>query len=172
MQTDAFRIIFLYLHLKCVFANILLISFIFNFIFMFCICTIIIIDLIFVDFRFFSFCRKLLNLCWQNTRWKLKPKSKNIQTDASCTKLIVELYYILIILTKLGYFIFMFCICTIIIIDLIFVDFRFFSFCLEICTDIWIKSKCSFPFPIFINRLFLYQIDCWIVLYSNYFNKT
>ena len=34
------------LHLKCAFANILLISFIFNFIFMFCICIIIIIDLI------------------------------------------------------------------------------------------------------------------------------
>jgi ABC-type transport system involved in Fe-S cluster assembly fused permease/ATPase subunit len=44
---------------------------------------------------------KLLNLYWQNSRWKLNPKSKNIQTDASCTKLIVELCYILIILTKL-----------------------------------------------------------------------
>ena len=38
------------LHLKCVFANILFISFIK---FMFCICFIIIIDLIFVDFRFY-----------------------------------------------------------------------------------------------------------------------
>ena len=44
-----------FLHLKCVFANILLISFIFNIKFMFCICFIIIIDLIFIDFRFYSF---------------------------------------------------------------------------------------------------------------------
>ena len=43
---------------------------------------------------------KLLNLYWQNSRWKLNHKSKNIQTDTSCTKLIVELYYILIILIK------------------------------------------------------------------------
>ena len=50
-----FHILFLYLHLKCVFANILLISFIFINKFMFCICFIIIIDLIFVDFRFYSF---------------------------------------------------------------------------------------------------------------------
>ena len=44
-------------------------------------------------------------ICWHwlNSRWKLNPKSKNIQTDASCTKLIVELCYILIILTKLGH---------------------------------------------------------------------
>ena len=41
------------LHLKCSFANILLISFIFNFKFMFCTC--ITVDLIFVDFRFYSF---------------------------------------------------------------------------------------------------------------------
>ena len=46
---------FFFLHLKCVFANILLISFIFNIKFMFCICFIIIIDLIFIDFRFYSF---------------------------------------------------------------------------------------------------------------------
>jgi hypothetical protein len=45
----------LLLHLKCVFANILLISFIFNIKFMFCICFIIIIDLIFIDFRFYSY---------------------------------------------------------------------------------------------------------------------
>jgi hypothetical protein len=32
---------------------------------------------------------------------RLNPKSKNIQTDASCTKLIVELCYILIILKKI-----------------------------------------------------------------------
>ena len=37
-----FHIIFLYFHLKCVFANILLIPFIFNIKFMFCICFIII----------------------------------------------------------------------------------------------------------------------------------
>ena len=43
---------------------------------------------------------KLLNLYWQNSRWKLNHKSKNIQTDTSCTKLIVELYYILIIFNK------------------------------------------------------------------------
>jgi hypothetical protein len=41
-----FHTFFLYLHLKCVFANILLISFIFNNKFMFYICFIIIIDLI------------------------------------------------------------------------------------------------------------------------------
>jgi hypothetical protein len=40
--------------LKCAFANILLISFIFNFKFMFCTC-INVVDLIFVDFRFYSF---------------------------------------------------------------------------------------------------------------------
>ena len=28
-----------------------------------------------------------VNLYWWNSRWKLNPKSKNIQTDASCTKL-------------------------------------------------------------------------------------
>jgi hypothetical protein len=50
-----FHIFFLNLHLKCVFANILLISFIFKNKFMFFICFIIIIDLIFVDFRFYSF---------------------------------------------------------------------------------------------------------------------
>ena len=37
--------------MKCAFANILSISFIFNFKFMFCTC-IIVVDLIFVDFRF------------------------------------------------------------------------------------------------------------------------
>ena len=43
------------IHLKCDFnANILLISFIFNFIFMFYTC-IIVVDLIFVDFRFYPF---------------------------------------------------------------------------------------------------------------------
>ena len=42
------------LHLKCAFANILLISFIFNFEFMFCTC-IIVVDLIFVDFWYYSF---------------------------------------------------------------------------------------------------------------------
>jgi len=42
------------LHLKCAVANILLISFIFNFKFMFCTC-IIVVHLIFVDFKFYSF---------------------------------------------------------------------------------------------------------------------
>jgi hypothetical protein len=42
------------MHLKCDFANILLISFIFNFKFMLCTC-IIVVDLIFVNFRFYSF---------------------------------------------------------------------------------------------------------------------
>ena len=41
-----------------------------------------------------------VNLYWRNFRWKLNPKSKNIQTDTSCTKLSVELCCILIILTK------------------------------------------------------------------------
>ena len=51
------------LHLKCVFANILFISFIFNIKFMLCICFIIIIDLIFIDFRFniFIFALKSVN---------------------------------------------------------------------------------------------------------------
>ena len=42
------------LHLKCAFANILLISFIFNFELMFCTC-IIVVDLIFDDFWYYSF---------------------------------------------------------------------------------------------------------------------
>jgi hypothetical protein len=42
---------YFFLHLKCVFANILFISFIFNIKFMFCICFIIIIDLIFIEFE-------------------------------------------------------------------------------------------------------------------------
>ena len=47
-------------HLKCVFANILFISFIFNIKFMFCIYfIIIIIDLIFIDFRFIHFCLEI-----------------------------------------------------------------------------------------------------------------
>ena len=41
------------------------------------------------------------NLYWRNSRWKLNLKSKNIQTDAFCTNLAVELCYIIIILTKL-----------------------------------------------------------------------
>ena len=46
-----------------------------------------------------------VNLYWRNSRWKLNPKSKNIQTDTSCTKLAVELCYIIIILTKLELFV-------------------------------------------------------------------
>ena len=57
------------LHLKCAFVNILLIFFIFNFTFMFCIC-IIAIDLIFVDFRFYSFrleiCRLYMYMNWHH----------------------------------------------------------------------------------------------------------
>ena len=41
------------------FANILFISFIFNIKFMFCICFIIIIDLIFIDFRFIHSCLEI-----------------------------------------------------------------------------------------------------------------
>ena len=46
-----------------------------------------------------------VNLYWRNSRWKLNPKSKNIQTDACCTKLAIELCCILIILTKLELFV-------------------------------------------------------------------
>ena len=51
-----------FLHLKCVFPNILFISFIFNIKFMFCIRFIIIIDLVFIDFRFIHFCQKKLSM--------------------------------------------------------------------------------------------------------------
>ena len=57
-----FHIFFLYLHLKCVFVNILLISFIFNIKFMFFIC-IIIIDLIFIHF--------CLEICKDIVSWHL-----------------------------------------------------------------------------------------------------
>ena len=40
---------------------------------------------------------KFLNLYWQNSRWKLNPKSKNNQTDASCTKCVVGLLYIFLL---------------------------------------------------------------------------
>ena len=53
------------MHFKCAFANtlcILLISFIFNFKFMFCTC-IIVVDLIFVDFRFYSFHIEISKIC-------------------------------------------------------------------------------------------------------------
>jgi hypothetical protein len=54
------------LHLKCAFANILLISFIFNFKVMFCT---IVVDLIFVDFRFYSFHIEICNITSKsNTR--------------------------------------------------------------------------------------------------------
>ena len=46
---------------------------------------------------------KKVNLYWRNSWWKLNPKSKNIQTDDSCTKLIVELCYFLIIFTKFSH---------------------------------------------------------------------
>ena len=44
---------------------------------------------------------KILNLCWRNSRWKLNFRYKYIQTDISCTKLVVGLCYIFIILAKL-----------------------------------------------------------------------
>jgi hypothetical protein len=48
---------------------------------------------------------KFLNLYWRNSRWKLNPKSKNNQTDASCIKCVVGLCYIFfIILTQLKVF--------------------------------------------------------------------
>ena len=37
---------------------------------------------------------KFLNLHWRKSRWKLNPKSKNNQTDTSCTKCIVGLCYL------------------------------------------------------------------------------
>jgi hypothetical protein len=49
------------MHLNCAFANILLISFIFNFKFMFCTCSIV-ADLTFVDFRFYSFCIEIYKI--------------------------------------------------------------------------------------------------------------
>ena len=49
------------LHFKCAFANILLISFIFYFKFMFCTC-IIVVDLIFVDFRFYLVCIEICKI--------------------------------------------------------------------------------------------------------------
>jgi hypothetical protein len=36
---------------------------------------------------------KFLNLYWRNSRWKLNPKSKNKQTDSSCTKCVFGLCY-------------------------------------------------------------------------------
>jgi hypothetical protein len=59
LQKCGFFHFFFFLHLKCVFANILLISFILNIKFMFCICFIIIIDLIFIDFTFIHFCLEI-----------------------------------------------------------------------------------------------------------------
>ena len=49
------------IHLKCSFADILLISFIFNFTFM-CSTCIIVVDLIFVDLRFYSFRIEICNI--------------------------------------------------------------------------------------------------------------
>ena len=46
-----------------------------------------------------NFCKLVL------TKFQVKIKSQNIQTDASCTKLAIELCCILIILTKLELFI-------------------------------------------------------------------
>jgi hypothetical protein len=37
---------------------------------------------------------------WRNSRWKLNFKSKYNQTDASCTKCVVGLCYIFIVLTQ------------------------------------------------------------------------
>jgi hypothetical protein len=49
------------IHLKCSFADILLISFISNFTFM-CSTCIIVVDLIFVDIRFYSFRIEICNI--------------------------------------------------------------------------------------------------------------
>ena len=38
---------------------------------------------------------KFLNLYWRNSRLKSNPKSKNKQTDDSCTKMVVGLCYII-----------------------------------------------------------------------------
>ena len=50
---------------------------------------------------------KFLNLYWKNSKWKLNPKSKNNQTDASCTKYVVGLcsIFFFIILTQLELFV-------------------------------------------------------------------
>jgi hypothetical protein len=63
--------IFFYICIWSVFATILLISFIFNNKFMFCICFIIIIDLIFVDFRFYSFLPWNLKITIINLLWNV-----------------------------------------------------------------------------------------------------
>ena len=65
-----FKSFFLNLHLKCAFANILLISFILNFISMFCIC--IVVELIFIDFRFYSFHLEICKLYTWNTLIDIK----------------------------------------------------------------------------------------------------
>jgi hypothetical protein len=46
-----------------------------------------------------------VNLYWRNSRWKLNPKSKNIQADASCTKLVVLFSPVYSIITFKVYFI-------------------------------------------------------------------
>jgi hypothetical protein len=48
---------------------------------------------------------KLLYIYWWNSRWKLNLKSYNVQTDASCTKLVDGLCYILINLTTFELFV-------------------------------------------------------------------
>jgi hypothetical protein len=81
-----------FLHLKCVFANFLLISFIFNFKFMLCNC-IIAIDLIFVDFRFYSFlleiCKIYMYINWHQNVPFPSPISIKSQPCLKCDKLIV-----------------------------------------------------------------------------------
>jgi hypothetical protein len=77
------RIIFKNLHLKSAFANFLLISFRFNFRFMFYIC-IIIIDLIFIDFRFYLFPLEICKI-YMTSKY-LFPSPISIKT-LSCFKL-------------------------------------------------------------------------------------
>jgi hypothetical protein len=73
-----------------------------------------------------------------NSRWKLNSKYKNIQTDASCTKLVVGLCYSLIIL-----------ILYLLILD--FINFALKSIYIYIYESIELISKCLFPFPISIK---------------------
>ena len=65
-----------FLHLKCVFAKILFISFIFNIKFMFCICFIIIIDLRFINFCL-EICQWHLNVHFHSPDF-LRPHDRRV----------------------------------------------------------------------------------------------
>jgi hypothetical protein len=104
-----FTLLFFYLHLMCAFANILLISFIFNF----NSCFVFSLSLLLILYYIYWFSSNKEGLiCWHKRitanfnkfvqmKFQVKIKSKNIQTDASCIILAVELCYIIIIWTKL-----------------------------------------------------------------------